>query len=264
MQIKLFVCLIILFGVQETNGQDEQSHTLIETNHISKIEAFIFLSPENKPGIDSNLITTEYFNALGYRTKIEIHDSTGIVNSYEYIYQNDTIRLERNTYFKGILKSKTKLFYTNNGDEIKSIDYDPAGLETGTFSKTLYNKHYQIKQQRFYIANKLFLRKKYINRADGKPERIREYFTGKSKQKYITDQMESRTETTYPNGKMMVVRKIIFRHPATILGLSGKLLFNEGDEWERRILCKESGLLDEEEQNKNGIFLARKKYKYFP
>ena len=144
------------------------------------------------------------------------------------------------------------------------MDYDPIGIKTGTYSKTFYNKHDQLKQQNFYIAGKLFFKKKFINNTDGKPERIIELFPGKSKQKYITDQMESRSEKIDLNGRVVIIRKIIFNRPATILGLSGKLYFREGDEWERKIVFKETGLFDEEEQYKNGIFLARKKYKYFP
>ena len=87
MKTILFLTFVLIFVAQAINAQDEQPHSLIHTNLISKIEAFIFLSPE-KMSIDSHLITTEYFNMPGYRTKIEIFDSTGLLNSYEYLYNS--------------------------------------------------------------------------------------------------------------------------------------------------------------------------------
>src|SRR5690242_810847 len=105
--INLFLTLISIVTTQVISAQDEQSHSLIRINHISKIEAYLFHSPEKETNNDSVLISKEYFNERGYRTKIEIYDSTGLANSYEYVYKNDSIRLVRLTYFKSVLRSKT-------------------------------------------------------------------------------------------------------------------------------------------------------------
>jgi hypothetical protein len=264
MKTILFLTLVLIFVAQAINAQDEQPHSLIHTKLISKIEAFIFLSPENKTSIDSQLITTEYFNGLGYRTKIEIFDSTGLLNSYEYLYKDDSIRIERLTYFKNVLHSKTKIYYNKKGQEIEADDYSATGNKTGTRSKSKYNANDQLKELKFWFDGKLSIKEKYTYGPDGWPVEVFQTLPQKSIRKYTKDQSWSNLDYIDQKGIKMKIKKTTFDVPKTILGLAGAVGLKGGDELETRRFYKDNGLLDAEEQYKNGIFLARKKYKYFP
>jgi len=261
--IILFITLVSIFITHALDAQDEQPHNLLHINHISKIEGFIFLSPE-KTSIDSHLITAEYFNALGYRTKIEIFDSTGLLNSYEYLYKDDSVRIERLTYFNNSFHSKSKLYYNNKGKEIKAVDYSSTGHKNGTRSKSKYNANDQLKEFKIWFDGKLSIKEKYTYGPDGWPVEVFQILPQKSTKKYDKDQSWSKLGLIDQEGRQMKIKKLTFDVPTTILGLSGRLKLETGDELETRRFYKENGLLDEEDQNKNGMFLARKKYKYFP
>src|SRR5690606_27619554 len=122
-----------------------------------EIEGYVF----GKSLSDSFLITKEYFNVKGRRTKIEIYDSTGLMRSeYIYLYKDDTLRTERITKFQGVLNSTTKISYDKKGREIKSVDYDKNGNKNGTYSKSKYTDSNQIKETKLYFKNRLSLHKR--------------------------------------------------------------------------------------------------------
>ncbi|MEP6792756.1 MAG: hypothetical protein ABJB16_00400 [Saprospiraceae bacterium] len=262
MNARLITPILYVLILNRLIAQDEQPAIVVSRNNVSKIEAYIFRTPENEPGIDSSLITVEYFNKSGYRTKIEIYDSLGVRTAYEYLYRDDSIRYERRTYFQGKLNSTTKISYYKNGMEDQCIDYDALGFKTGTYSKTNYNKQGEIKDYTVCYNGKYKIKRKNIYDKTGKVIRVIRRSPGQKVQKYDPWKGLSITEETNPNGENVIIRKSKSYHRETVLGLSGALKFEKGDEWERKYFYFRNGLISREEQYKNGIFLGRKKYKY--
>lgn len=262
MNARLITPVFYILILNRLIAQDEQPALIVSRNNVSKIEAYIFRTPENEPGIDSSLITVEYFNKSGFRTKIEIYDSLGVRTAYEYLYRDDSIRYERRTYFSGKLNSITKIYYNKVGMVDQCIDYDTLGFKTGTYSKTNYNKQGEIKDYTICYDVKHKFKWKNIYNKDGKVISVVKHSTGKKIQKYDPWQGLSKSEETKPNGEKMIIRKSKSYHRETVLGLSGALKFEKGDEWERKYFYFGNGLINREEQYKNGIFLGRKKYKY--
>ena len=143
----LFVLLILTIGFNTLYAQGEQSASLIKEFNVNTIEAFFF-----EPNVtqDSSLVTIENFNKEGRRTKIEIYDSLGLTNHYEYYYQLDTIKTERRTFFKNELVSLTELKYNKYGNEISAIEYDSSGVELGMSSVNTYNDKQQLVDLKVY------------------------------------------------------------------------------------------------------------------
>jgi hypothetical protein len=138
-------------------GQDKHDPALIERNKVKEIVGYIF---EGENTMDSFLITREYFNTKGKRTKIMIFDSSGVKNEYHYHYKYDTLRTERITKFRGKFHSITKILYDDKNREVNATDYDENGNKTGTYSKTKYHDRIGIKETKSYISGKLAIHTK--------------------------------------------------------------------------------------------------------
>src|SRR5690606_557016 len=103
---KLTTLVLSLIALYSVSAQDKYDPEIIMNNSVREIEGYVF----GKSLSDSFLITKEYFNVKGRRTKIEIYDSTGLMRSeYIYLYKDDTLRTERITKFQGVLNSTTKI-----------------------------------------------------------------------------------------------------------------------------------------------------------
>lgn len=156
--VKIYLAvLFLLMIVVSVCGQDKHDPALIERNKVKEIVGYIF---EGENTMDSFLITREYFNTKGKRTKIMIFDSSGVKNEYHYHYKNDTLRTERITKFRGKFQSITKILYDDKNREEKTTDYDEHGNRTGTYSKTKYHDCKGIKETKIYISGKLAIHTK--------------------------------------------------------------------------------------------------------
>lgn len=260
----LATVLICVLGAFLLSAQDKYDPETIEENNIKEIRSYLF---DQESSIDSSLITREYFNSKGRRTKIEIHDSLGIRMEYIYIYQDDTLRVERITKAKGVFKSKTKIQYDNKNRETKAVDYDIEGKKTGTYSKTKYNDRKRTEENKIYFSSKLAVhtKKKY-----DKNRKLIEYAineNGKWIQKLNDEGSLTNYKTTevedYQNlGLKLVKEVLVMEKDKSILGLQGRLNLVENDVLKTEKYVSENGLIKYEKQYLNNQLLAIKKYKY--
>jgi hypothetical protein len=256
----LTIILLISIVAFSLNAQQNYNPEVLERNNIKQIEGYIF---EGNSETDSFLLTNEYFNSRGRRTKIEIHDSLGLRSEYIYFYKNDTLRTERITKFDGRFSSRTKIFYDKKFREVKAIDFDIKNKKTGTYSKIKYKDSNLTEEHKIYFSNKLAIHS------------IRQYDENKSLKLYLVkkkgrweNQLNAKrlikTEIeNYQNTGLKLKRteELVDRNK-TILGIKGKLILKLGDVLITEEFLNKKGLIEYEKQYLNGNLIATKKYKF--
>jgi len=259
-----FALLIFSLFISVSIAQDECSPQIIVNNNIKEIKAYIF---EDNVA-DSFLITKEYFNTKGYRTKIEIFDPIGIVRSaYSYKYKSDTLRVERITEFGGTVASRTKIYYDKKNREIKAIDFDAEGRKTGTYSKTKYNDRKLTKETKIYFSGKLRVHTK--DRFNKSKKLIQSSSKVKGEWVQLLDdngQAKNCTVTeflNYEESNLKLIKSTLnVKEQQTILGLNGKLELVPNDILLTEKYYNTRELLEYEKQFLNNALVAVKKYKY--
>lgn len=257
----IFLSILITLSL---HAQEKYDPETLERLHIKEIQGYIF---EGNSKTDSFLITKEYFNQKGRRTKIEIHDSLGIRNEYSYKYKNDTLRIERITKSKGAFSSRTKISYDKKNREIKAVDYDINNKKTGTYSKTRYNDRKLIEETKIYFSKKLSV---HTKKKFDKNHVLKAYLIKKNG-KWINQMSE---EGAFPNSSKTEIEdykstgvKLIrveqkIDEQKTILGIMGRLTLTSGDIVITENYINKNGLTDYQKQYLNGKLIATKKNNY--
>lgn len=245
------------------NAQEKYDPTVIQRNNVKEIEGFIL---EEGDSLNTYLITKEYFNIRGYRTKIEVYDSIEIKSEYIYNYKDDTLKTERITKFGNKIHSITKLHYDDKLREVKAVDFDSNGNKTGTFSKTKYNDRKRIKENKIYFSNKLAIHTKEQFDKNGS---VNKYWT-KRNGKWILESMNNgnsdviveKIENVFGTELKMTSQTETITKDCTILGLNGKLKLSKEDILRDEKYIKSNGLIEYEKQYLNNKLLSIKRYKY--
>lgn len=259
---KLLPTLFSFIFALSIHAQDKYDPIVIECNNIREIEGYIV----EEGLMDSFLITKEYFNSKGRRTKIEIYDSLGIKSEYLYKYKNDTIRIERITKLHGLFHSKTKIYLDKKNREVKAVDFDEDGKKTGTYSKTKYNDRKRTKETKIYFTKKLSVHTKEKFDSEGSIVQYAIKKNGKWKDQLTNGSNPNRSEEEFENyentGFKLERVTNTYTEKNSILGLNGtlKLLPNDILTTERYI--NSSGLIEMVKQYLNGNLINTKKYKY--
>lgn len=273
MNIKNQLSIFFLFFWFLVSGQDEQAHDVIQNNNIAKIEAYVFREMDTQ---DSSLLTIEYFNKSGRRVKIEIYDSTGITNSYEYVYDYDTLQTARNTYYRNELRSVTKVINDEFGKPIKYEDYDAEGKMTGTHAELKYDqKHHLIEQmtvfnynffriEKFKLDDNGKILKVHMVTANGR-KLVKKYHTTGNVFTESSPSSSVRKETIYDAKTGYRIEKvtILEKRKTEIIGTGGRLKLNAGDKLLTERYFLKNGLLAREIEYRNKQFIASKKFNYF-
>ncbi len=265
-QRRVFVVAFLNMAVIiSINAQDKYDPEMIVFNGVKEIEAYIF---EEEGRADSFLITKEYFNKKGRRTKIAVYDSVGIRSEYIYKYKDDTLRTERITKIDGEFLNRTEIHYDKKNREVKAIDYDINDRKTGTYSKTKYNDRKSTKETKIYFSNRLSIhsREKY-----DEDHKVIEYSikkNGKWVQQLDKEGKNPNCKITeaedYQNSGLKLIKEELYVEKSKIiLGLKGKIKLSPKDVLTTEKYLNENGLIVYERQFLNGEFIALKKYRYF-
>jgi len=250
-------------------AQDNKQQDWMEKYKITTIEAMIM---KNDDVQDSFMITKEYFNVRGYRTKIEVFGFDGPKCYYEYYYAGDTLKTHRNTYSEGGFVSVSKHRYDENNLLISTIDYDANGKETNTYKVREYNKKKQLKKVYITINGKRWMRQSLNYRSNGNLRSVYNRYAGRPKTvvRYHINGAKIRPENinlieeTYDKTTGLdrkSITRIIKQEETTIAG-GGQTKFKIGDEITSETYTEERGLVMQEIQYINGSLSAIKKYLY--
>lgn len=189
---------------------------------------------------------------------IKIFKPNGNMTEYEYIYQDDTLCIERITRI-GNRTIFTKKYYDKKNREVKAIDFNECGSKTGTYSKTKYNDKKRTKELKIYVENKLVNHKKtnydschIINVSNNENGKIN-----------CPDKVKFEKIINYNNqGLDLVMRTIVITKKCTTLGLIGPISLTPDDVVIDEQYRHPNGLIEFEKQYLNGKLVGTKRYKY--
>lgn len=262
MKTSISAIICILFALPNY-AQDKYDPAIIAGNNIKKIEGYIF---KDETATDSFLITKEYFNSKGRRTKIEVYDSIGISAEYIYKYQNDTLRIARVTRIGGKYHSTTMLSYDRKFRETKAVDYDRNGRKSGNRSKTKYNDRKRTSETKLFISKKLAVHTKKQFDSTGKLIQYKIKENGKWVDKYENGLNPNTLMQEFENyngkGVKLEQKKQFYDKNTMVLGLNGTLKVAARDTLVTERYVFANGLLAYEIQYLNEKLIAIKKYKY--
>jgi len=269
-QITLFFLIIFTNSLY---AQDQQAFNLIKLNNIKSIESIISTADQR---YDSTLISDEYYNRQGRRTKIQLYQSSAVTSSYEYLFEHDTINIERRTYEKGKLVSVTKIYYDKWGNPITNLEFDGNNKAKGISSELKYNKQRQLIETEVYIESQLVSHRKYkyyengqkkevqILKPKGRAETIKFDINGSQLKPDRARIMMTEEHFENHNGAntKMSKKTLTYGQNTITIGLAGPLELKQNDVLVTEKYYKTNGLLDYEHQYLNGKFITEKKYRY--
>lgn len=273
MKSTLLILLLLIIGHNLLSAQDGQSPSLIKENNIQKIETY-FLEPNATQ--DSTLITKEEYNDNGWRTKIEIYDSLGLANHYEYDYQFDSIKTERRTYFRNELSSVTKLKNDQYGNELTAIDYDADGNKLGMASEILYNDQQQLVETIVYNGDLIIFQEKRKYHQNGNLKEVDkikpDYLKSTSVYKENGELKDNQDSKHYWNKEIfenyrstgITLEQVDCRraYKIGVIAVSGILDLAPFDNLRTQTFFLSSGLIDYEQEFVNGKLIGKRSYKY--
>ena len=253
-----YLCFLFI-GINLTfiYGQ-QQDHVLIKRNNIKEVLGYVVNEANDR---DSFLITHEFFNKMGRRTKIKVYKSNGSSTEYEYNYKDDTLCTERITRL-GSKSIYTKIYYDKKNREVRAVDFDANDNKSGTFSKIKYNDRKRTKETKIYVDNKLKVRNIETYDEGGQFLNVGLYKNGKKHWSGLGN-VKSENIVNYNNqGLDLVKRTRVIKNNVTMLGLIGPINIVQGDELIDEQYYQLNGLLDYEKQYLNSKCIATKKYHY--
>lgn len=272
--MKILVLISVLyFSLYTLSAQDGQPPSLIKGNGIKKIEAYFFQGNATQ---DSTLITVEDYNTAGWRTKIEIYDSLGLANHYEYDYLFDSIKTERRTFFRNEFDSVTKIENDQFGNELSAIDYNADGEESGWKSINKYNDQGQLIESSIYDNSKLVICEESKYHSNGEIMETAVTKLGRLVARYVYDEngkvkqrQDSKNyyskvvfENYKSTGRRMDQIDSRSAYKKITIGVGGVLDLARFDNLRTQIFYLDNGLIDYEVQYVNGKLIGKQKNKY--
>lgn len=255
----LFLCS---FAQQKNLAKD------LELNNVSQVDGYLY-TKENSS--DSILITREFYNNTGFKTKIEIYDSLeNNFATYKYVLRFDSLPIAFLAYKGDTLISKS--VYVYNRDYIKSQATVYLGNQMNNFTTYIFSKDQKVREVREYKNKELALVTEYRYFYFGPlKEKIVKFPKSKwavtkyRKTRYKVDLLE-KYEKQYENykdsGRKLIKNTQLFNRKGTITTLKGIESFDKKDELKTKTYYLKNGLINYIVQIKNGRFFARKTYVY--
>ncbi len=269
----ILILFIVTVGSNFLLSQDGQSSTLLRNNNVKNVETYFFVKKETQ---DSILITREDYNIEGRRSKIEIYDTLGLTDHYEYDYLFDTIKIERRIYFRNILSSITKLENDEYGNELRATDYGVNGDKLGMASEKIYNDQQQLLETLVYNGDIIFFHEKREYHENGNLMEVRVLKPNKLQR---TSVYKENGELKYNQNSKFYWNKEIFENYRNsgvkveqvdsrranrirVIGVSGILDLKPFDNLRTQIFYLNNGLIDYEIQFLNGSLIGKRSYSY--